>query len=288
MWKEAVITHLKDHLHSPVKLLSTSPVSGGDINQAYRFETSEGNFFVKKNSASRYPKMFEKEANGLELIASTKTIPVPEVILFGEDNDVSFLVLNIIETSVQQPDFWQSFAERLARLHKQSTDYFGLDHDNFIGSLTQSNTPHKKWTDFFREERLHSQVKLARDNGRIGIEIVKSFDRFYGKLDEIFPVEAPALVHGDLWGGNFMVNEKGEAIIIDPAVYYGSREMDLAMSKLFGGFSSEFYKYYDNFFPLEKGWQQRIDFCNLYPLMVHVNLFGGGYQESVKSILRKF
>ena len=122
----------------------------------------------------------------------------------------------------------------------------------------------------------------------MGRETVLSFERFYKKLDEIFPVEPPALIHGDLWVGNFMVGELGEAILIDPAIYFGHREMDLAMSQLFGGFDRQFYESYHKYFPLEKDWQKRIDYCNLYPLMVHVNLFGGGYTGSVKSILQRF
>jgi len=131
-------------------------------------------------------------------------------------------------------------------------------------------------------------VKMARDHGNAGSDTVRAFDRFYRKLDEIFPVEAPSLIHGDLWNGNYMVNENGEAVIIDPAVYYGHREMDLGMSKLFGGFSAGFYEAYNQQYPLEKDWKERLDYCNLYPLMVHVNLFGGGYLNSVKSILRNF
>jgi fructosamine-3-kinase len=287
-WKDAVIQNLENTFEKKIELVETIPVSGGDINEAYTFETSEGDFFVKKNSATRFPQMFQKEANGIQLLGSTNEIEVPEVVLFGEDTEAAFLVLKRIKPGLQSADFWEEFGQQLSNLHKHSTDYFGLDHDNYIGSLHQSNLKHKNWTDFFREERLSVQVKLARDNGRMDAATVKVFDRFYLKLDEIFPVEPPALLHGDLWGGNFMVGESGNAVLIDPAVYYGHREMDLGMSKLFGGFSSQFYKAYNANYPLEKGWEQRLGFCNLYPLLVHVNLFGGGYLSSVKSILRKF
>ena len=287
-WKEAVLAGLENQFKCTIELISTSAVSGGDINESYMLETSSGDYFVKKNSLSRFPGMFEKEADGLRLLSKTKVIPVPDVIGVGEENDVAFLVLKYINSAPKHPGFWNTFAKKLAQLHKHTADQFGLDHDNYIGSLYQSNRYHKRWTDFFREERLEAQVKLARDHGAIGKETVQAFERFYNKLDEIFPVESPALLHGDLWGGNFMVDERGEAVIIDPAVYFGHREMDIAMSQLFGGFDLQFYEAYNRHFPLEKGWQQRIDYCNLYPLMVHVNLFGGGYLHSVTSILKQF
>jgi len=287
-WQDAVIKKLANGLNTTVELLKTTPVGGGDINDAYRFETSAGRFFIKINSASRFPQMFQKEAQGLRLLKSTDEIEVPEVITFEEESDIAFLLLKFINTGTKKSNFWEKFGIQLSNLHKHSNSFFGLDHDNYIGSIHQSNQKHKKWTDFYREERLNKQVQLARDNGRIDFGTVQVFDRFYSKLDEIFPVEPPALVHGDLWGGNFMVSEKGNPVIIDPAVYYGHREMDLGMSKLFGGFNSQFYEAYAENFPLEKGWEKRLDYCNLYPLMVHVNLFGGGYLASVKSILRKF
>jgi len=287
-WKDAVLKALINQLGFNIELNSTQSVGGGDINKAYHLNTSVGDFFVKKNSASRFPHMFQKEAQGLKILADADEILVPEVITFGEEDDVAFLVLKFIKSSGKSENFWDDFGKRLANLHQHTNDHFGLDHDNYIGSLHQSNRKHDNWSDFFREERLDFQVKMARDHGNAGNDTVRAFERFYRKLDEIFPVEAPSLIHGDLWGGNYMINEKGEAVIIDPAVYYGHREMDMGMSKLFGGFSADFYVAYNQQYPLENGWQERLDYCNLYPLMVHVNLFGGGYLNSVKSILRNF
>jgi len=165
---------------------------------------------------------------------------------------------------------------------------FGLDYNNYIGSLHQQNNLHPTWVDFFINERLQPQIKLARDNNEIDSTTILKFENLYKKLDEVFPKEKPALLHGDLWSGNFMSDEKGESVIMDPTVYYGHREMDIAMAKLFGGFDAEFYSSYNEHYPLENGWEQRINVCNLYPLMVHVNLFGGGYLGQVKSILSKF
>lgn len=287
-WQESVIKQIETSLNVRLDLINTSVVSGGDINEAYRFSTSEGDFFVKKNSDSRFPQMFQKEALGLKLMEEAGEIEVPKPIAFGSDPETAFLILNFIKTGSKSKNFWIDFAQKLANLHKHTSDYFGLDHDNYIGSLHQSNKKHTNWTDFLREERLNIQVKKARDQGRIDNNTVKAFERFYKRLDDIFPIEPTSLIHGDLWGGNYMVNEAGDPVIIDPAVYYGHREMDLGMSQLFGGFSPEFYDAYNQYYPLEKGWQKRMDYCNLYPLMVHVNLFGGGYINSVKSILNRF
>ncbi|MCB2201131.1 fructosamine kinase family protein [bacterium] len=287
-WKSYIQQILSQKYQQPVIINNISAVSGGSINETFTISTNTGKFFVKKNSASLYPEMFEKEARGLQILSGKSILKVPEVIATGQSENATFLILEQIESGNKRSDFWNHFAEGLAQLHKNSAAHFGLDHDNYIGSLHQSNAKHNDWIDFFRTERLEKQVKLARDNGRMGKTVVSTFENFYRKLPDIFPKEPPALIHGDLWGGNYMIHKNGEATIIDPAVYYGHREMDLAMSQLFGGFDNELYEAYHRFFPLEKGWQRRMDYCNLYPLMVHVNLFGGGYLNSVQSILRKF
>jgi len=287
-WEKAVIRQLERQSGQKIELKKTSPVGGGDINDAFHLVTSVGDFFVKKNSASRFPLMFKKEAMGLRLLEQTGEIKVPQVVDFGEEGDGAFLILKFISSGSRAPRFWENFGKQLANLHRHSADYFGLDHDNYIGSLFQSNRKHKTWRDFFIQERLEVQLKMAKDAGLVDRNTIAAFEKFYLRIDEIFPEEPPALIHGDLWGGNYLTDEAGDPVIIDPAVYFGHREMDLGMSKLFGGFDSRFYESYNQQFKLEKGWQERIDFCNLYPLMVHVNLFGQSYLGSVKSILRRF
>lgn len=271
-----------------VKELISSPVSGGSINEAFKITTAEGKFFLKYNDTGLYPRMFEKEAEGLKLIKNCGEIDVPEVLLTDHAGKFSFLLLKFIEQTAESGNFWEYFGKQLAAMHNHHSAQFGLDHDNYMGSLIQHNTFHNHWTSFFVDERLERQVRLARENGKMSRPDVSAFERLYRRLDEIFPQVKPSLVHGDLWSGNFMVNKSGQACLIDPAVYYGHPEVDIAMSTLFGGFSSKFYDAYTNHHPLEKGWQERLDYYNLYPLMVHVNLFGGGYLGSVQRILRRF
>jgi len=286
--EQGLAENLSSRYKHPVALLSSYSVSGGCINQTEKITTSEGVFFLKWNDAFKYPGMFEAEAKGLKLLKNTGEIFIPEVISSSLVDKYSFLLLEFVDQAGKIKNFWEDFGISLARLHKHSSDYFGLDHDNYIGSLPQSNQKHSDWISFFIEERLEKQIRLARDAGKISVNSVSRFEHLFKVLPEIFPEESLALLHGDLWNGNFMISPQGKACIFDPAVYFGHREMDLAMSKLFGGFSPVFYEAYQQQYPLEKGWQNRLDICNLYPLMVHVNLFGESYINSVESILHKF
>ena len=263
-------------------------VGGGCINQTYSIKTNDGKIFVKTNSASRYPGMFEAEARGLGLLAGAGELAVPKVIGSGSADGNAFLVLEFIESGFKSNDFWENFGRGLARLHKVKSEYYGLDHDNYIGSLPQANNQTKSWEEFFVSQRLEPQIKLARQSRLIPTATEQSFSKLFNHLDEFFPKEKPALLHGDLWGGNYMTGPNGETVIIDPAVYFGHRYMDLGMSKLFGGFSEAFYRFYHDEFPLEGNWHQGVEVANLYPLMVHVNLFGSGYLSSVNQTLKRF
>lgn len=279
---------LEKKLGTPVRLSSRKPIGGGDINEAICLQTDQGDFFIKWNNAKRYPGMFEAEAKGLELLKEADELFIPSVIGSGTAGNDSFLLLEFVTPGARIGRFMEDFGRSLARLHKHTAQEFGLDHDNYIGSLPQSNRNHDNWPDFFAIERLEKQVKMARNAHEIDSGTVAAFERLYKHFSSIFPIEPPALIHGDLWGGNYMTSPEGKACIYDPAVYYGHREMDIGMSRLFGGFGNEFYEAYNSEYPMGKGWNERIDICNLYPLMVHVNLFGGSYAYSVKSILRRF
>jgi len=286
--KEVLQTEISSKLISTLTIDSISPLAGGDINKAFRLHTSSGPFFMKFNSGIRYPGMFEKEARGLRLLADTGGIKVPGVVLHGQSKDDIFLVLEYIDPCPRKVSFWSEFGRSLARMHRHSSDAFGLDHDNYMGSLHQSNRRHVSWQDFFTQERLEPMVRMARDGGYISRRTIPAFESLYRRLHDIFPEEPPALIHGDLWTGNHMVDQQGNACLIDPAVHYGHREMDIAMSRLFGSFAEEFYDAYHAEYPMKKGWQERVDICNLYPLLVHVNLFGEGYVGSVERIVRRF
>ena len=285
--KEELERQLTKNFSRPVIIQNIKPVSGGCINETMKLETNLKTFFLKVNSAKKFPGMFEAEAKGLQLLASADEIKIPSVVLFGRYSDSSYIILEWIAQGKRRKNFYEDFGAKLARLHKHTNKYFGLDHNNYIGSLPQSNQQYENGIDFFIEQRLLKQIKLAEINSEINHSTIQQFNHLFNKLPEIIPNEPPALLHGDLWSGNYMTDETGEVCIIDPAVHYGFREADIAMTKLFGGFDSEFYDAYNEDFALEKGWKERLDIFNLYPLMVHVNLFGGGYIEQVKQILRK-
>lgn len=285
---ERLAEHLSRHLGRPTDVEQAVPVGGGSINDAYRLQTDAGRFFVKVNSADRFPSMFEAEADGLRRLKAAGALRVPEPIAHGEDHDDAFLLLEWIEGGLRTEAFWEAFGRGLARLHGHSAERFGLERDNYIGSLKQVNTPEADWPAFFIKHRLEPQLRMARDRRRVEAGMSFRFERLFARLDRLFPAEPPALLHGDLWSGNFLCDAEGRPVLIDPAVYFGHREMDLAMTRLFGGFDAAFHSAYHSERPLERGWEERIDLCYLYPLLVHVNLFGGGYVQQVEAVLRRF
>ena len=267
------------------EIISAKNQSGGDINNASIIKLSSGKSFFLKWNGSAPEGMFKTEAKGLELLSDTDAeLIIPEVILMGKD----FLLLSLIESGKENPDSSFQFGVELAKLHKHSSDYFGLDHDNFIGKLPQRNDKHLNWADFFISERIEPQIKLGMQSGKFGSGIHSKIDSLHRSATNLFPEEPPALLHGDLWNGNYMFSKTGVASIYDPGVYYGHREMDLAMTRLFGGFSSDFYEGYNSEYPLAGGFEDRIELCNLYPVLVHANLFGGGYVSQAAGILDRY
>ena len=286
--KKSIENTLSTQIGKVVQITETSSIGGGCINEAYSLKTNTGKYFVKFNSATAFPGMFEKEAAGLRILADTNTIPVPDVICANIAGKHAYLLLQFIETGKQKNDFWRDFGTLLADLHQNTSDTFGLEQDNFIGSLIQENKQQTDFISFFISQRLEPQLKIARNQGALNQSDTRYFDSLFNKLNNIVPIEKPALLHGDLWSGNFMVNSSGAPCIFDPAVYYGHREADIAMTQLFGGFPDEFYQSYNEACPLEKDWKKRTDIFNLYPLLVHVNLFGGSYAAQVLRIIRHF
>jgi protein-ribulosamine 3-kinase len=275
-------------LGDAVNLNGFSTISGGCINNGGRLKTSSGDFFLKWNDAKKYPSMFAAEAKGLRILKQYSSIHIPDVIGWFEESSYQGIVLEFIDSKAKSNSYWSDLGSQLAMLHKNSNEHFGLDHSNYIGSLRQFNKASSSWTTFFIEQRLDVQVKLAIDSGHFDRSILKLFENLYKQLPSIFPDEKPALLHGDLWSGNVITTETGKPCLIDPAVYFGHREAELSFTQLFGGFVDEFYNAYGKTFPLAAGFDQRVDIYNLYPLLVHVNLFGGGYIHQVKSILKQF
>ncbi len=262
--------------------------NGGCINMALSVDTTKGKFFIKWNELE-FADMFEKEARGLEILAESESVDTPSVIGYGFVEEKSFLVLEHIEESLPNAEYWQNLGRSLGRLHQVLAKQCGLAHDNYIGRLHQKNTPEPSWISFFREQRLNVQLGLAIYNNYVKESFVGDFKQFLERLDKIIPESKPYLLHGDLWNGNIMSAQNG-AYMFDPAIYYGAPEVDLAMTRLFGGFDSQFYEAYNEVNPIPNHFEDLLDVYNLYPLMVHVNLFGphSGYLGSVKRIIKRY
>ncbi len=271
----------------PAPILRVERVGGGDINEACRLTTDQGSFFLKHNQKPEAASMLEDEARGLELLRQAGTVRIPEVVGSGKTEDGAFLLMEFIDSGRASREGWQAFGRALARLHARPQPYFGLDHDNWIGSLHQGNQACQSFISFYIEQRLQPQLDMALRANRLNQTDAEGFEKLYAALPHRLPNEPPALIHGDLWSGNYLFDPHGQAVLIDPAVAYAHREMDLAMSKLFGGFDTAFYQAYHHTYPLEADWEDRMEIYQLYYLLVHVNLFGGGYAGSVRRILHR-
>lgn len=284
LWKKEI----EKHVGKKITVNQIGIVSGGSISEAYKIHTDVGDYFVKTNQVESFPAMFELESKGLHFMTEKSRFNIPHPIAHGSSGAAQWILMPFIKPVANSTNFWSLFGENLAGLHQYSQVTFGLPYNNYFGSLRQTNTESEDWNSFFIQNRIEPQLKMAIDAGKLRPEVSKRINRLFKKLDSLLPKEAPAALHGDLWSGNFMTDNMGNATVFDPAVYFGHREADIAMTKLFGSFDASFYAAYNNLFPLESGWEDRIDIFNLYPLLAHVNLFGGGiYETQVTSILRR-
>lgn len=270
-----------------VKINSVRPVGGGCINNADIITDSSGNTYFLKTNINSPPDMFFREANGLNELIKASVIRIPKPILINE----KFLLMENIKSSSKSKNFDENFGRSFARLHKYIGKEFGFYEDNYIGSTPQKNIADgdekNDWIKFYLNKRILFQYKLLEKAGYSDDKLRKGISYIENNIENILEGsgDIPSLLHGDLWSGNYIIDDKGEACLIDPAVYYGNREADLAMTKLFGGFSSTFYKSYQEEFPLADGYDYRENIYKLYHVMNHLNLFGGGYYNQTISLL---
>jgi protein-ribulosamine 3-kinase len=284
----ALLEHLlSSHFGTGVRILRYLPLSGGSIHHAERIETNVGTFFVKHNHASHYEN-FVAEVDGLECLRKTQTLRVPQTILVACASGTAFLVLEYLDTHPPAKNFWERFGESLAALHRHRAEQFGYERHNFIGALVQHNTPHSSWSEFFIAERLSPMIARAYQSGLLSAHERARLERLFPMLEQFCPDEPPALLHGDLWSGNFLSGPHGLPVVFDPAVYFGHREAEIAFMHLFGGFHERLFQAYHAAFPLAPNWQARMDVFNLYPLLVHLNLFGRSYWSGIEQTLRRF
>jgi protein-ribulosamine 3-kinase len=262
---------------APFAIESRRGVAGGCINECHVVRGGGRAYFVKLNTPERKD-MFAAEAAGLEEIASTQTVRVPQPVCYRATREAGWIVLEYLDLKPPTSDAWRSLGTHLARLHKVTAPSHGWKRDNTIGATPQINTPHADWIAFWRERRLGFQLDLAR-NGSHGGRLADRGARLMEKLPAWFDGYRPAssLLHGDLWSGNAAMTVSGEPVIYDPAVYYGDRETDVAMTELFGGFPRRFYDAYRAEYPLDPGYESRKTLYNLYHVLNHLNLFGSGY-----------
>lgn len=294
--QQAVESLIHEATGQAAKIVTERPVSGGCINDSRLLDLADGRCFFLKSNPSPLPGLFEREAEGLAALAASGTLRVPRPLgAGGGDGVLPFLVLETIETGTPGRGFFADFGRRFAELHRAEAprgpngEAYGFDSDNYLGATPQQNSWQADGCELWRRHRLGTQLELARRKGLCNRELDQLGDRLLERLDHwLGELQEPAsLLHGDLWSGNYLVSTDGEPVLIDPAVYCGPREADLAMTMLFGGFDRSFYEAYEHTWPLPPGSAERLEIFKLYHLLNHLNLFGVGYRESCLAILRR-
>ena len=289
--KENLLRLLESVYGKPVKIKSFKPISGGCINETQALNLSNGERVFLKSNPSAPKKFFAAEADGLRLLERSKNGPsVPRVLGISTESNPQFLLLEYIESSSPKVGFASRFGQALAEMHRETQEQYGLDYDNFIGKTVQKNNLEADGLVFFREHRIRFQKELAKKTRGLPKSIEKRLDLFCEKLGTLLDLknEKPALLHGDLWSGNYFASHDQVPYIFDPAVYFGLREADLAMTEMFGRLPDEFYSAYHEVFPIQPGYTERKEIYNLYHLLNHYNLFGGSYLEQAGQVVRSF
>lgn len=281
----AIADHISQTTGEPFEPASPRSLGGGCINTAARLSDGAREYFVKLNRAHLLD-MFEAESDGLAEMAATRSIRVPQPLCYGIADGDAYLVMEYIALGRHRSDGAAAEAGRqLARMHRQSADAFGWHRDNTIGSTPQHNAWMTDWVEFWRERRLGFQLRLAAEAGYRG-SLQRRGERLLAEFDALIDhAPVPSLLHGDLWGGNMSYDSEGRPVIYDPAVYYGDREADIAMTELFGGFDHDFHAAYDEAWPLDPGYRVRRDLYNLYHILNHLNLFGRGYLGQAQRLI---
>ena len=284
MWTE-IARSIAQSTGTEFAIANTKSVGGGCINQGYKISSNDAEYFVKLNRASQV-EMFVAEAVGLKQMYATNTITIPKPICWGTVENSSYIVLQWLNLAGGSNKSWTEMGRQLAAMHRQGTsDRFGFEVNNTIGSTLQINTWMDNWADFFAQQRIGYQLKLAKRKGGNFPDTNKVVNAVRSRLSDRQP-EA-SILHGDLWSGNAAITADGAPVIFDPATYYGDREADLAMTELFGGFSAAFYSGYNEVWQLDSGYQQRKSIYNLYHILNHFNLFGGGYGSQAARIIKQ-
>lgn len=263
---------------------ATTPISGGDINEAYLVTLQDGSKLFAKTLQDAPVDMFSSEACGLKALSVGGHCMTPAVIGF----DREYLLLEYIEQIPPKGSYWQEFGQRLAQLHSLPQTGFGFESDNYCGRTRQRNPAEKDGIHFFAEFRIGYQADLALEHGLIDARERNSLQRLIDRLPGLLPEQPASLIHGDLWSGNHLCRQDGLPVLIDPATHRGWAEAEIAMTRLFGGFDESFYSAYLEVNPLLPGWQDRLPLYNLYHLLNHLNLFGSSYHGRVMSIVRSY
>lgn len=282
-----VSTQISTVLGKTYTIQESDPIGGGCINQAYRVSDGRLHFFIKLNSSLNFP-MFEAEFSGLQEILQSGTIRVPHPVCHGQDGQIAWLVLEYLNLNNGANAKGSDLGEQLAALHRTTSSQFGWYRDNTLGTTPQINGFCTDWIEFWQKHRLGYQLLLAQQNGfngklqQLGEQLLLNLHIFFASTQPV-----PSLLHGDLWSGNYAYDDHGNPVIFDPAVYYGDREADLAMTELFGGFPSDFYSAYRYNYPLDSGYNIRKNVYNLYHILNHLNLFGGSYLYQAEHMMSR-